>query len=143
VQAEHAARLVVRLKVADDEAAAVQVDEEVFAPRRRRVVARAQAAGRAVDFEVAHVAHPRLRAAEDENFSSEAFARGRGVGLAESVAHALAVEREDELQTRVEALPVNFDLRAAGELELHARGQAAEGARGRALHALGACDVCV
>jgi hypothetical protein len=52
-----------------------------------------------------------------------------------------AVDREHELEARVEPLPVNLYRRPARETELQVGGQAAERAAGEALKTLSECEV--
>jgi hypothetical protein len=137
VAAQHAAGLVVRVEVADDEPAAVQEQQQRMRAARlgRDVVAAAQAPGGTVDLEVADRAHRGRTARRRARLGADVgpCALGRHVGVrrhAEALAHV-----QQQLHLGVQRLAVDDDRAAAGETHLRARRQRGEQPRTGALGA--------
>src|SRR5438876_5626178 len=113
VPAEHAARLVVRVEIADDEAAAVEVDGERSIGRLA-----VEPRGHAGDFEIAHCANGRRSRIEDRTFAAITRPSRLHRRLAQTVANAPLSQRAQELHLRIELLSVDDDRRLAREPDL-------------------------
>jgi hypothetical protein len=125
VPAQHATGRVVRLEVADHEAAAVVVDDQRVRPTRlgRRVVTGANRAVAAVDLDVAHLPHRDLAAGEHLALAAHHLARDRRRERLDRRVAAALHHREHQLNVGLEREAVELHRRPARQLHLRARRQ--------------------